>query len=118
MLVVEDDRTTCDLLRAIFSHLGWEVKVAETVADGLALLDPPPDLIVLDVSLPDGDGTDILRYVRSAQLPTRVAVTTGHDPSLLSVIASLTPDALLQKPIEVADVCRAFDLRAEGNGSG
>jgi DNA-binding response OmpR family regulator len=109
LLVVEDDRTTCDLLRAIFAHLGWEVDVAETVAEGLARLDPPPDLLVLDVSLPDGDGTDILRYIRLAHLPTRVAVTTGHDPRLLSALSSLRPDALLQKPIEVAEVCRAAE---------
>ncbi|HEX8203502.1 MAG TPA: response regulator [Isosphaeraceae bacterium] len=109
MLLVEDDRTTCELLRAIFGHLGWQVAVASTVAEGLRLLDPPPDLLVLDLTLPDGDGTDILRQVRTAHLPTRVAVTTGHDPSLLPAVASLRPDALLQKPIEVADVCRAWD---------
>jgi DNA-binding response OmpR family regulator len=111
MLVVEDDRTTCDLLRAIFAHLGWQVAVASTVAEALSLLDPPPDLLILDLTLPDGDGTDILRHVRTAHLPTRVAVTTGHDPGLLSAVADLRPDALLQKPIEVADVCRAYDAR-------
>jgi len=111
MLVVEDDPTTCDLLRAIFAHLGWQVAVASTVAEGLSLLDPPPDLLVLDLTLPDGDGTDLLRHVRTAHLPTRVAVTTGHDPALLSAVSSLRPDALLQKPIEVADVCRAYDAR-------
>ena len=117
MLVVEDDRTTCDLLRAIFAHMGWDVDVAETVAEGLAGLDPPPDLLVLDVTLPDGDGTDILRKVRSDHLPTRVAVTTGHDPGMLTALASLRPDALLQKPIEVEDVCRAYDRRADLVGS-
>src|SRR5918997_682216 len=100
MLVVEDDRTTCDLLRAIFAHLGWQVVVASTVAEGLRLLDPPPDLLVLDISLPDGDGTEILRHVRTAHLPTRVAVTTGHNPALLPAVAHLRPDVLLQKPIE------------------
>ena len=109
MLVVEDDRTTRDLLGAIFGHLGWTVAVAATVADGLRLLDPPPDLLILDLSLPDGNGMDLLRHVRSAQLPTRVAVTTGHDPTLLRAVSLLKPDALLQKPIDVADVCRACD---------
>jgi DNA-binding response OmpR family regulator len=113
MLVVEDDRTTCDLLRAIFAHLGWQVLVASTVADALRLLDPPPDLLVLDLTLPDGDGTDILRHVRTAHLPTRVAVTTGLDPAFLPAVTSLRPDALLQKPIEVADVCRACGPRME-----
>ena len=107
LLVVDDDQATRDLLRAIFTHLGWEVAVAATRADGLAHLDPPPDLLILDISLPDGDGTDILRRIRRDHLPTRVAVTTGHDLASLDGVAGLRPDALLQKPINVDEVVRA-----------
>jgi len=110
MLLVEDDRTTCDLLCSIFAHHGWEVEVATTVADGLARLDPPPDLLVLDLSLPDGDGTELLRQVRSAHLPTCVAVTTGYDPARLRAVSQWAPDALLQKPIEVDEIFQACDL--------
>src|SRR4051812_13940425 len=104
LLVVEDDRVTRELLRSIFARMGWQVCVASTVADGLARLDPPPDLLILDLTLPDGDGTDLLRHIRSAHLPTRVAVTTGHNPALLSAVTQLKPDALLQKPIDVEAV--------------
>src|SRR4051812_18952643 len=109
MMVVEDDRTTCNLLRAIFTPTGWEVVVASTVAEGLVLLDPPPDMLILDLSLPDGEGIDILRHIRSAHLPTRVVVTSGHDPDILRAVATLKPDALLQKPFEIQDLCAACD---------
>ena len=108
---VEDDPTTCDLLKAIFAHMGWEVEVASTVVDGLRLLDPPPELLLLDLSLSDGDGAAILRQVRSARLPTRVAVTTGHDPAGLGPVSELGPDAVFWKPIDVGEVCRSFGLR-------
>ena len=39
-----------------------------TVAGGLALLDLKPEAIVLDLMLPDGDGLDVLRKVRSERL--------------------------------------------------
>src|SRR5262245_30391852 len=109
MLVVEDDRMTRDLLRSIFGRMGWEVAVASTLADGLARLDPPPDLLILDLSLPDGEGTELLRRVREARLPIRVAVTTGHDPSGLEAVAELKPDAILQKPIDLAELRRVYE---------
>src|SRR4051812_38730876 len=98
ILVVEDDRTTCRLLAAIFAHLGWEVLIAPTVAEALASLDPPPDRILLALSLPDGDGAEVLRHVRSARLPTRVVVTTGYEPTSREAVRAWGPDAFLQKP--------------------
>jgi DNA-binding response OmpR family regulator len=110
MLVIDDDRTTRDVLRAIFTQMGWEVAVAGSVKDGLSRLDPPPDALVLDLSLPDGSGTDILRRIRCDRLPTRVAVTTGHDPDSLGHVAELRPEALLQKPIDVDELCRELGV--------
>ena len=65
ILIVEDNAVTRRALQALFKSRGWAVSVAETVAEGLAQLDPPPDVIVLDLMLPDGDGEEVLREVRS-----------------------------------------------------
>jgi DNA-binding response OmpR family regulator len=108
MLVVDDDRTTRFLLRAIFTQMGWEVAVAGSVTAGLSRLDPPPDALILDLSLPDGSGTEILRRIRRDRLPTRVAVTTGHDPDSLGHVAELRPEALLQKPVSLDELCRVW----------
>jgi DNA-binding response OmpR family regulator len=106
MLVVEDDQPTCRLLKAYFIRKGWDVTVASTVSDGLARLSPPPDLLVLDLNLPDGFGTRILRQVRMEGLPTRVAVTTAHDPANLGAVTALRPDSLMQKPIDLTLMCQ------------
>jgi DNA-binding response OmpR family regulator len=110
MLVVEDDPTTRTLLQSLFARRGWEVAIASTVADGLAMLTPPPDLLILDLNLPDGFGTRILRWVRSENLPTRVAVMTAHDPASLGEVARLRPDAFLQKPADLAGMLRACEV--------
>jgi len=74
----------------------------------LALLDTPPDYLILDLLLPDQGGEVILRRVRDAGLKTRVAVTTAADaPNYLSEVNSLKPEALFQKPVNVGDVWRA-----------
>src|SRR3954453_8510172 len=91
----------------VFGRRGWDVVVATSAAEGLASLDPPPDYLILDLMLPDRGGELILRRVRDADLKTRVAVTTGTDDAArLSVVRTLRPEALFEKPIDVADVWR------------
>jgi len=112
IVVVEDDRSTRIALRSLFSRMGYEVTLAATVADGFCLLDPAPDYLILDLMLPDGEGADLLRWVRSAQLPTRVAVTTGMgDHDRLEAVSALQPDGLLSKPVCVSALCRALSGR-------
>ena len=109
LLLVEDDWRTHSALRKILGKLGWEVHSAMTVSGGLALLDLKPEAIVLDLMLPDGDGMAVLRKVRSERLRAKVAVTTGvEDARRLDEIRSLSPDALLRKPLELSDLLRAL----------
>src|SRR3954452_16039164 len=101
MLLVEDDQDTRNILRRILTLCGWEVVEACSIAEGMARLDPPPDCLLLDLQLPDGDGEEILRKVREDGLPTRVVVNTGiGDPARLGEVAGLHPDSLLRKPLD------------------
>src|SRR5436305_15252315 len=105
LLIVEDDRSLRRVWLEVFARRGWEVAAANTVADGLALLEPVPDYLILDLFLPDGGGEAILRKVRADNLKTRVTVLTGvDDVSRLGTVRQLRPEALFLKPIDVSDV--------------
>jgi two-component system OmpR family response regulator len=108
VLIVEDHPPTRGTLKRIFARNGWEASTAATVAEGLEALDPPPDCVVLDLKLPDGDGEAILRKIRAVGLPTRVVVVTAgvSDPDRWAEVARLRPEAVLQKPIEAEVLCR------------
>ena len=80
ILIAEDHKPTHSLVRSIFVRKGWRVETAGGVLEGMAALDPPPDCLILDFILPDGDGMDILKRVRSKGLPTRVIVMTELGP--------------------------------------
>jgi len=106
-LVVEDERLARIALTKILESMGQEVLVAATVAEGMEKLACLPERMLLDLMLPDGNGVEILRRVRDANLPIKVAVTTGvSDPAILAVVWSLQPDAVFPKPIHLPDIAR------------
>lgn len=82
ILVVDDDRSVCQLYRAVLSLSGFSV---ETAADGLGALmkidEEKPDLIVLDLQMPCVDGLAVLDELRAntdtGRIP--VVVVTGTD---------------------------------------
>src|SRR3954471_4490647 len=107
LLIVEDDAATRHALRGVYEPMGWEVREAGTLAEGLASLDsgPEPCCLILDLTLPDGDGTAVLRRLRDKGFRTRVAVCTGMiDLARLKAAAQLRPDAMLPKPIRLPEV--------------
>ena len=66
-LVIEDDHDIRDLIRAVLSQAGFEVHVASTGFAGVdAALDLDPDVITLDLGLPDIDGFEVARRIRKS----------------------------------------------------
>lgn len=110
MLLVEDDPASATAMRTILRRFGWDVAVAATVADGFRQLAGKPDAIVLDLMLPDGDGAEILAYIRKTKMNIRVTVTTGvDDPDRLAALTELSPDLVLKKPIDLNALLRGLE---------
>jgi two-component system phosphate regulon response regulator PhoB len=75
ILVVEDEPDLRELLQTALTSAGYESMAAGTGRDGLRMLrEQHPDLVVLDLMLPDMDGTDICRVLRSEPAIARTAV--------------------------------------------
>src|SRR5690349_190797 len=67
-LIVEDDPSTCELLTRLLTRQGFEIEVANTLLEGMLRLAGKPCGVLLDLGLPDGDGLDLLKFVRDGQL--------------------------------------------------
>lgn len=66
ILIVEDEEDYGQLLVEALGDAGFAVNWAKCAADGLAAFkSEPPDLVILDVNLPDGSGFDICRKLRA-----------------------------------------------------
>ncbi|MFN8622431.1 MAG: response regulator transcription factor [Chloroflexota bacterium] len=79
LLLVEDDAALADLLRRALEPDGYAVDVAGSVEDGHWLAaEVPYDVAVIDIGLPDGDGVDLVRALRSEERWTPVLVLTAR----------------------------------------
>ena len=75
-----------------------------------------PDLILLDVNLPDGTGLDVLRrLVRTRARPRVILLTAGMDESQLLTAADLRPEGMVLKTSDPGLLTEAMDAVAAGN---
>src|SRR5947209_18932217 len=91
LLVVEDEPNILELLSASLRYAGFEVVTAAAGSEAVqAAQRHRPDLIVLDIMLPDMDGFDVLHRLRGGGTRTPVAFLTARD-STEERVRSLTP---------------------------
>lgn len=77
--IVDDDVRIRTLLQLELEDLGARVQCFRSAGEALAGLDPAsPDLVLLDVGLPDMDGLTCLRHLRQRGLRARVLLMSGH----------------------------------------
>jgi DNA-binding NtrC family response regulator len=79
IMVVDDDPNIRDLMNTLLVSEGYEVTHAANAADVNARLEgPQPDVVVLDLQLPDGHGLDVLPLLKKQWPETEVIVLTGN----------------------------------------
>ena len=104
VLVVEDHEQTRRVMCELLERAGLQVRSTDSVAGAMAELSSVPSLIVLDLKLIDGDGSQVLRETRNRSLPTKVAIVSAvTNVALLESIRSLHPDAIFGKPLDFED---------------
>jgi len=78
ILCVEDDNDSCEVLRALFQQAGYEVSIANTVAEGLQLARGGDfSFIMLDSLYPDGTGVELCKQIRSFNSHTTILFYAG-----------------------------------------
>ena len=99
-LVVDDDQASRDALGGAVARAGFEVTVAARGLDALAQLDEvEPDLVVLDLSLPDIDGLEVCRRIRSASDCYIMFVSDRQDEIDLLLGLESGADDFMGKPV-------------------
>jgi len=103
VLIVDDEAEIRDALREILERQGYAVREASSASAALSVLqrEPPPDVALVDLRLPDREGTAVLEAVRNQALPTSVVMISGHGtiPAAVAAVRSGAFD-FLQKPLD------------------
>ncbi len=106
VLVVDDEVNLAELVTMALRYEGWDVQAAHTGARAVAAArELEPDAIVLDVMLPDFDGYEVLRRVRSVDPHVPVLFLTARD-AVEDRVAGLTAggDDYVTKPFSLEEV--------------
>jgi len=115
LLYLEDNPVDADLTRRALARLAPQMRmeVVATLAAALELLtqaDPPFDLVLADLNLPDGSGLDLLGHVRAHQLPLAVVILTGSGDQEAAVTAlkAGADDYLVKRPEQFENLPRVL----------
>ncbi len=106
ILIIDDDKALCRSLEIQLKTQGHEVRYANTASDGLAALTEwTPDLILLDLKLPDLSGIEVLHQLQETHPELLIAMITGHQ-DMKATIEAMRSGAFdyLRKPFEIDDV--------------
>ena len=110
VLVVEDNTLNLKLVRDVLQHAGFDVVEARSGEDGIArALDCRPDIILMDLQLPDIDGTQAMRTIKKGPIGSTIpivaltafAMSEDRERALRDGF-----DGYLIKPIRVRDLPR------------
>lgn len=116
VLIVEDDPAARKAITRILSRRGYAVSEAGTVADALCRARAkPPDWILLDLMLPDGNGLEVLRGARRDQLASSICVITGCAADMLNEARRAGADHTFTKPLDVERLLAVLGTWAAGS---
>ena len=88
VLIVEDDLDLADIYKSHLAKEALELMHVDSARLALEMIEKVlPDLVLLDLQLPDGDGMDVLRHIHENEIPSAVVIMTGNGSMEGAVLA-------------------------------
>ncbi|MGG4146389.1 response regulator transcription factor [Paenibacillus algorifonticola] len=105
ILIIEDEPAISRILKDYLSKYGYEIAIAENAHDGLLMMDLlQPDYMILDMMLPDMDGIDLCREIRSrSNVPILILSARGSDTDKVLGLG-FGADDYMTKPFSLSEL--------------
>jgi two-component system KDP operon response regulator KdpE len=118
VLLVEDDKEIRALVRTSLSIEGFDVQTAVSVSEARAMLkNALPDLMLLDLGLPDGDGIELVREVRKQHNLPILVVSARHQEAQKILLLDAGADDFLTKPFNVGELLARIRVALRHRGT-
>lgn len=119
ILIIDDNKLICDWIAGVAVSLGHRCLFAHTREDGYRMAETdPPDIVFVDIRLPDGDGLDLLPKLKAVRTSPEIIVITGRgdpDEAERAILAGAWD--YIEKPASFEairlPILRALEYRAE-----
>lgn len=118
LLLVDDDATFAEVLRAAFEARGYAVRVAHDVASAIAAArHDPPEYAVVDLKMPGPSGLELVKALKALDANTRIVILTGY-ASIATAVEAIKLGAVhyLAKPADADEILSALH-RDQGDAS-
>ena len=105
ILVVEDDRSILSMIQTVLETNGYQVLTAQRCQQGILMLSSHvPDLVVLDLGLPDADGEELIRVARSSSMIPIIVLSARTDERDKVSALDLGANDYITKPFGTAEL--------------
>jgi two-component system response regulator PilR (NtrC family) len=106
LLIIDDEGSILDFLSLLFQQEGYDVNTARTVEEARKCLgDTTYDLVLCDVMMPDGNGLDLLREIKSGEADPAVIMMTAYTSTKSAIEAmKLGAADYISKPFDVEEL--------------
>jgi two-component system KDP operon response regulator KdpE len=105
VLIIEDERNIRHFVKTILMTNGYQIIEAKTAAEGkMAFMSHSPDVVILDLGLPDGDGMDFLKLVRKEFTTPIIVLSARTDEKDKVAALDLGANDYITKPFGTAEL--------------
>lgn len=105
IILVEDDANVSFMLSRQLEKGGYQVRAASSIATARELVRNPWDLVILDRTLPDGDGVDLCRELRAADPHAYIVMLTSHNSDAAKLEGfACGADDYITKPAQIEEL--------------
>ena len=116
IFVIDDDSAVTDLLSVLLNTQGFQVWVTNSSSEGLTKIrEKAPDLVILDLMMPEIDGWEVCKTVRTFSDVPIIVLSALNDPSMVASVLDAGADDYLTKPtpsrVLVAHIKRLVDRK-------
>ena len=118
VLVVEDDREIRSMMQSALGVEGFDVQTAVSISEAKALLQhATPQVLVLDLGLPDGDGVELVHHIRKQSSLPILVVSARHQEAQKVVLLDAGADDYLTKPFSIAELLARIRVALRHRGT-
>ena len=111
ILLIDDTEEVRRFFRMVLEQAGYAVREASSGSEGIRLFrESPADIVITDMYMPDGDGFDVIRALRSEGQAPKIIVLSGQlsKTEILSVAKLMGADLVIPKPVAIATLLQAL----------